>query len=176
MAAGFNYTDILPHLLADAGTSYDLPGVCNEYYDYYMNRATTKSGCIALTVTGELEPLAAIVKEIETKYPGKTYDRAQLQTYEGLDEHVFYDLQGYIEAICDEEDPLLDKFRAQMGKAFPTESRLHTPSFYSVYGLGDAPNGMHTIEDGKYSGVTTSAPCERFAPEWAQTSWYRATH
>ena len=25
---------------------------------------TTKSGCIALTVTGELEPLAAIVKEI----------------------------------------------------------------------------------------------------------------
>ena len=23
MAAGFNYTDILPHLLADAGTSYD---------------------------------------------------------------------------------------------------------------------------------------------------------
>lgn len=71
MAAGFNYTDILPHLLADAGTSYDLPGVCSEYYDYYMNRATTKSGCIALTVTGELEPLAAIVKEIETKYPGK---------------------------------------------------------------------------------------------------------
>lgn len=113
MAAGFNYTDILPHLLADAGTSYDLPGVCSEYYDYYMNRATTKSGCIALTVTGELEPLAAIVKEIETKYPGKTYDRASLQTYEGLDEHVFYDLQGYIEAICDEKDPLLDKFRAQ---------------------------------------------------------------
>ena len=176
MAAGFNYTDILPHLLADAGTSYDLPGVCSEYHDYYMNRATTKSGCIALTVTGELEPLAAIVKEIETKYPGQTYDRASLQTYEGLDEHVFYDLQGYIEAICDEKDPLLDKFRAQMGKAFPTESRLHTPSFYSVYGLGDAPNGMHTIEDGKYSGVTTSAPCERFAPEWGQTAWYRATH
>lgn len=112
MAAGFNYTDILPHLLADAGTSYDLPGVCSEYHDYYMNRATTKSGCIALTVTGELEPLAAIVKEIETKYPGQTYDRASLQTYEGLDEHVFYDLQGYIEAICDEKDPLLDKFRA----------------------------------------------------------------
>ena len=176
MAAGFNYTDILPHLLADAGTSYDLPGVCSEYHDYYMNRATTKSGCIALTVTGELEPLAAIVKEIETKYPGQTYDRASLQTYEGLDEHVFYDLQGYIEAICDEKDPLLDKFRAQMGKTFPTESRLHTPSFYSVYGLGDAPNGMHTIEDGKYSGVTTSAPCERFAPEWGQTAWYRATH
>ena len=176
MAAGFNYTDILPHLLADAGTSYDLPGVCSEYHDYYMNRATTKSGCIALTVTGELEPLAAIVKEIETKYPGQTYDRASLQTYEGLDEHVFYDLQGYIEAICDEKDPLLDKFRAQMGKTFPTESRLHTPSFYSVYGLGDAPNGMHTIENGKYSGVTTSAPCERFAPEWGQTSWYRATH
>lgn len=85
MAAGFNYTDILPHLLADAGTSYDLPGVCSEYHDYYMNRATTKSGCIALTVTGELEPLAAIVKEIETKYPGQTYDRASLQTYEGLD-------------------------------------------------------------------------------------------
>ena len=61
MAAGFNYTDILPHLLADAGTSYDLPGVCSEYHDYYMNRATTKSGCIALTVTGELEPLAASV-------------------------------------------------------------------------------------------------------------------
>lgn len=176
MAAGFNYTDILPHLLADAGTSYDLPGVCSEYHDYYMNRATTKSGCIALTVTGELEPLAAIVKEIETKYPGKTYDRASLQTYEGLDEHVFYDLQGYIEAICDEKDPLLDNFRAQMGKTFPTESRLHTPSFYSVYGLGDAPNGMHTIENGKYSGVTTSAPCERFAPEWGQTAWYRATH
>ena len=36
MAAGFNYTDILPHLLADAGTSYDLPGVCSEYHDYYM--------------------------------------------------------------------------------------------------------------------------------------------
>ena len=174
MAAGFNYTDILPHLLADAGTSYDLPGVCSEYHDYYMNRATTKSGCIALTVTGELEPLAAIVKEIETKYPGKTYDRASLQTYEGLDEHVFYDLQGYIEAICDEKDPLLDKFRAQMGKGLPDgKPAAYAFAFYFARAgiwIGRRSEWMHTIEDGKIFRRNDQRPGANDSPRNGQTS------
>lgn len=172
MANGFAYDEILPDLLRDRGRSYDLERVCRDYHDYYANRATTPSGCIALTVTGELEALASILKEIETR-AARPCDPAQLQTYEGLSEHVFFDLGDYAAAICDDA-ALLEEFGRQMARTFPEESRRHTPSFYSAYGRGSEPQGMHPIRS--YSGVTTSAPCPRFAAEWQQTAWYRATH
>ena len=179
MADGFNYSDILPNLLTNSGKSYDLHQVCYKYHDYYANRKGIQSGCIALTITDQLEPLAAIAKKIEIKYPGQTYDPTLLQTYEGLSDHVFFDIQDYITAICDKKDPLLNEFKEQMEKTFPSESRLHTPWFYTVYGSGDGTTGInndHMYLIRSYSGVTTSAPCERFAPEWEQTAWYRATH
>ncbi|MDE7070050.1 MAG: clostripain family protease [Alistipes sp.] len=172
MASGFAYDEILPDLLCDGGRSYDLPRVCRDYYDYYANRAQTPSGCIALTDTSELEALAAIVREIETR-AARPCDPAPLQTYEGLADHVFFDLGDYIAAVCDDA-ALLAEFERQMARTFPEESRRHTPSFYSAYGRGSDPQGMHPIRS--YSGVTTSAPCARFAAEWQQTAWYRTTH
>lgn len=173
MASGFAYDEILPDLLCNRGQEYDLERVCFDYHDYYANRATTASGCIALTETGELEALASILREIETRAARRPCDPALLQTYEGLADHVFFDLGDYVAAICDDA-ALLDEFGRQMARTFPEESRRHTPSFYSAYGRGSDPQGMHPIRS--YSGVTTSAPCVRFAAEWQQTAWYRATH
>lgn len=175
MATGFPYTTVLPSLLTDNGKGYDLNKVCFNFHDFYANRTPTrKSGCIAQTVCKELEPLAAIVKRIEASSPNK-FNANLLQAYEGLTMHVFFDLQDYIWTIC--SDPALrDEFDLQMAKTFPVVNRLHTPSFYSMYGMGDTPDGMHTVKDTTYSGVTTSAPSTRFILDWKETSWYEATH
>lgn len=166
MAEGFPYADIVPSLLTENGASHDLEAACETFYSYYQNRAKTPSGCITLIQTNELEALASAVKEIEAV--AGTYDPATLQTYEGASQARFYDLRGYVTAICT-DDALLSQFEEQMERAFPV--RLHTDEFYSAYN-----NRMNPIDAAKYSGVSTSAPCATLADAWKKTTWYAATH
>lgn len=179
MAPGFPYDMILPSLLTDQGTHYDLDEICQKYYDYYAQEYAVPSGCIAQTVCSELDALAEIVKQIEQN---RTMDPelSLLQPYEGLWAHFFFDLSDYIHAICDDQ-ALLDEFDRQMERTFPVRNRLHTPWFYSYYGgngdesaPGPYPAYMNRITS--YCGVSTSAPAQRVAAEWTQTAWYLTTH
>ncbi|MCM1300767.1 MAG: clostripain-related cysteine peptidase [Alistipes senegalensis] len=170
MAAGFPYDRTIPYLFA--AETPDLPRVCREFWNFYEKDWNTvpnnaQSGCISLAVMSELEALAETVSAIHAG-PTDPYDATRLQYYEGLTSHVFYDLDDYIRTIC--TDPALyDSFEKQLARAFPTDCRYHTASFYSAYN-----RRLNPITT--YSGVTTSEPSKQFTDQHKETSWYRRTY
>lgn len=167
MAAGFPYQRVIPRLFAPDGKC-DLEGVCKAFYEYYISDSSIRSGCIALTVCSELEPLAEAYRRLVAG-PTVEVDRAQLQYYEGLSEHLFYDMGQYAERLSADAS-LLDEFRRRFDAAFPESCRLHTPYFYTAFGSD------HFVDVDYYSGVTISEPARRNTDLNRETEWYRATH
>ena len=166
MAQGFPYERAMPWFFTDGGKEYNLTKVCEAFWNFYMNDATTKSGCISLAVMAEMEGMKEIMRHINAA-PQKTYAE-ELQSYEGMSSHIFYDLGHWVELACGDAG-LKEDFKAQLDKAFPKAARLSTPGFYSAY------NGrMNPVA--YYSGVSFSEPSDKYTEENKQTSWYRDTH
>ena len=166
MAQGFPYERAMPWFFTDGGKEYNLTKVCEAFWNFYMNDATTKSGCISLAVMAEMEGMKEIMRHINAA-PQKTYAE-ELQSYEGMSSHIFYDLGHWVELACGDAK-LKEDFKAQLDKAFPKAARLSTPGFYSAY------NGrMNPVA--YYSGVSFSEPSDKYTEENKQTSWYRDTH
>ena len=166
MAHGFPYDTVIPSLFADDGARYDLAAACRNFCNYYNAVDSYKSGCVALTVCEELEALAAAMREINAGATNSV-DATTLQSYDGLKEHQFYDLEEYALTLT-ADDALGQAFVRQMERCFPPAGRFHTAQFYSVY------NGrMNDVR--YYSGATTYAPAETYRQDWQQTAWYAAT-
>ncbi len=175
MGYGLPYDRIVPSLFTANGTSYDLEGVCRNFYEFYLNDWNTlpgnaQSGCIALTVCSELDGMREVMKRINAG-KRKNWNAETLQYYENLSTHLFYDMGHYVDSMCD--DPaLLNEFHTQFDKAFPPACRLHTPRFYSGYGSG----AYITVNPDHYSGVSVSEPSSKYTTENRSTAWYRDTH
>ncbi len=168
MGRGMPYASMLPDLFTDEGKNYDLEAFCRHFHNYYSTTTSTRqSGCIALAVAGEIDALAERMKELNSTAV-QDPDLNGLQTYEGLSRPLFFDLRQYAERIAG-SDEALEAFRCQFDKTFPELYRLHTPAFYSGF------NGrMNPVE--YYSGVTTSAPSDKFPTAYAATAWQSAVH
>lgn len=165
MGRGINYRLALPSLLITEERSYDLQAFCQSFYDFYATTTETRqSGCIALTVTEEILPLAAVTREI-LRGPTREVKLSTQQAYEGLNRTLFHDFRQYIEAVT-EDQTLLEHFEVQFERTFPAACRLHTPEFYSGYN-----GGMNPID--YYSGVSTSALSEKFPTAYANCAWSR---
>lgn len=169
MGYGFPYNKIIPLMLQNGGTSYDLEAICRTYVDHYRTEASTPSACVALTHTAELEALAATVKRVNEAAVKSDFSLRNVQYYEGQSVHSFYDLGDIIEQSCADSEAVA-AFNAQFDKT--VTSRHHTDQFYSAYGSGN--KYYHDIN--KYSGITTSAFVAHYADLWQQTAWYKATH
>lgn len=170
MGNGFPYHYVIPNLFSENGTKSNLQGVCEKFYHYYLNEYNTyfRSGCIAMTVCGELNALAATAKRLFTSGTGEV-NASKLQVYEGLTKHLFYDFRQYVEQIA-RDDVALAAFHEQFDRTFPAACRLHTPSFYSWYYQASL------IPINYYSGVTCSAPSTSYPTENHATDWWKATH
>lgn len=173
MAAGFPYDRITPHLFADKTPREALEAACREFWNFYENdwdsiSGNMQSGCISLAVMAELDALAAAMRDVK-QAAQQAVDIQTLQSYEGFENHLFFDLRQYVEQSCSDQG-LVDAFRAQFDRAFPAESRLNTAQFYSAY------NGtLNTVT--YYSGVTVSEPSQNSrATKNSETAWYQATH
>ena len=166
MAEGFPYKYVIPSLFG--GSKPDLEGVCRSFYEYYLHESGIPSGCVALTVCSELDALAEAYRNIVTG-PTATVDISQLQYYEGMSRHLFYDFGQYVEKLSVSSQQL-EEFRVQFDRTFPESCRLHTPRFYTVFG------SKSYIDVDYYSGVTISEPADRNVELNRQTDWYRATH
>lgn len=168
MDIGFPYHTVVPALLGDNGASFDLDGVCkafNKYYEYNGNR----SGSVSLVDCSQLEPLAEVMKSINL---GKTnvVDDDDLQYYEGLSPHLYFDFGEYVNKLCPDGQKLAE-FNAQLAKSVPSKYTLAT--FYT----GFRPyTGTHKINVDIYSGLSTSQPARKFTTEYKETAWYKATH
>lgn len=171
MASGFPYESILPLMLKDEGTGYDLAAICKTYYDYYMALSGTyQSASVALINASELDALAEKMKAVNSAERTPDFTLDGVQAYDGIGtrnpSHVFYDLEDYVRQSCADSEAVT-AFKEQLAKA--VTSRYHTPMFYSAY------NGV--LNDiNYYSGISTSASVEVYADEWAKTEWYKATH
>ncbi|WP_278973486.1 clostripain-related cysteine peptidase [Alistipes finegoldii] len=166
MGEGFPYERAMPWFFTDGGKGRDLTKVCEAFWNFYMNDATTRSGCISLAVMSEMEEMKEVMRRINAA-PKKSYAE-ELQSYEGMSSHIFYDLGHWVELACGDAK-LKEDFKAQLDKAFPKAARLSTPGFYSAY------NGrMNPVA--YYSGVSFSEPSDKYVEENKQTSWYRDTH
>lgn len=166
MGEGFPYERAMPWFFTDGGKAYDLTKVCEAFWNFYTHEATTKSGCISLAVMAEMEGMKQIMRRINSA-PIKSYAE-ELQSYEGMSSHIFYDLGHWVELVCNDVG-LKDEFKTQLDKAFPKAARLNTPEFYSAYN-----SRMNPVT--YYSGVSFSAPSNKYVEENKQTSWYRDTH
>ncbi len=172
MGNGFPYDTVLPHLFSNKGIETDLQATCQAYYDYYCDYSIP-SGCVALTVTAELDALADITRQINQSYNDDGLDVDSLQSYERLEEGVFFDFEEYMLAKCG-DSTLSDTLYAQMQKAFPEDCRLHTERFFA--NIGVSASSANNYEEyfttiNYYSGVTTSAPSSQMSSEWAKTEW-----
>lgn len=169
MGYGFPYAKLMKYMLANGNSSYNLDKICKEYVEYYKNDATTPSGCVALTTTAELEALAKAMKEVNQVGIKSNFSLSNVQYYEGMAEHSFYDLGHMVELSC-ADATVAAKFKAQLDKT--VTSRYHTDRFYSVYGN----ENVYYHDINYYSGITTSAMVEHYADDWKNTAWYKATH
>lgn len=170
LGAGFPYDRALPHIFASGGP--DLAGVCYEFWYFYMYDWDTEpnndqSGCISLAVMSELDALADCAAALQAG-PLRDCQPGELQYYEGMSSHLFYDFDQYMRAIC-ADDVLYQRFEQQLNRAFPVDCRLHTPEFYSIYSYR-----RHPVDT--YSGVSTSAPSARYQEYYQNTNWYRRIH
>lgn len=178
MAAGFPYDRTVPYLFTGERIGDRLSQVCRAFWDFYQNDWQSvpnneQSGCISLCVTAALDGrdgrpgLDDVTRRLYAA-ARQTFDLNTLQSYEGLATHLFYDLGHYVSLSC-VDAALLDEFRMRFDEAFPAESRLNTPSFYSAY------NGrLNPITS--YSGVSTSKPAQRLQEYYEQTAWDQATN
>ena len=168
----YDLRSVIGYIVASPCVADRLAETCREFWNLYENeyQSTTwkeQSGCISLAVTSQLDALAEVMRRINEK--GKQpFELSQLQYYEGLMTHLFYDLGHYVELSCG--DPaLVEEFTTQLDRAFPPESRLCTKQFYSQYNNGSNP--VHF-----YTGVSVSEPSTKYVAENRMTDWYRDTH
>ncbi len=165
MGAGFPYANIMPLLLKNNGTSYDLDGVCRQFNeDYAANPGY--SGTIALIDCSQLDGLAQAMKRVNNA-DKKEYNTSDIQTYEGLSSHVFFDLGDYVDKMCDDAEVKM-AFDEQLNRT--VKSKYTLDYFLSMYGT----TGKYKVD--VFTGMNTSAPSKLYRPAYEQTAWYKATH
>lgn len=170
MGYGFPYSRIIPHLLSTGGRSFDLDGVCYEFYDHYANSADFGySGCISLIDMSQMEALAESFRQVRATGIKEGVSIGAFQCYDGLSKPLFVDLGDFTKLVAEDETAKA-AFISQLSKTIPT--RYGTNKFYAGWG---SRKGFHSIDSNAYHGISTSYPSEFYRDEYYQTSWYKAT-
>lgn len=173
MAEGFPYFEMGACMLGDV----DYEGICESFYQYYMEDGSMPCGTVAVTVCNELEALAEVMKRInEASEELTASELSQVQVLDGYDPCRFYDLGDYVNFYC-KDAALRGEFERQLERAVPTAFRRHTPTFYSKYG-GNIPDRPGETWINAFSGITTSDPSVAKAVVGVRedTAWWKATH
>ena len=164
---GFPYNKILPHMLENGGSSYDLDEVCKTYNEFYKS-ARGYSGSIATIDCSQIDALASAMKSVNSSAK-REYELSDIQSYEGQRDHIFYDLGDYVNTMCDNQQ-VREEFNRQL--ALTVIYKYTLSSFLSDYGN----RGIYQIDVDTYSGISTSAPSTIYRSEYKQTAWYKATN
>lgn len=164
MAYGMPYHLLAEHMLGEV--DYDAIG--QTFYDFYTDYSMP-CGTIATTVTAELDSLATLMREINTRYTWDGNLTESLQPLDGYSPHIFYDYGDYVANLCT-DSLLLARFNEQLQRAVPPTSCRHTPTYYSALNMQQTPIN-------RFSGLTTSDPStHHLADPKTETNWYKATH
>lgn len=163
MVFGMPYTDIGPHLVGKV----DYDAICKAFLDFYRNYQMPY-GTIGVTACRELDPLAGVMKEINTACTFDTSLRASIQPLDGYTPVLFFDYGDYVTKLSNKRPDLLEKFKLQLERTVPYKQ--HTDYYFTG-------NFSRKIKVNTYSGITTSDPSlHSFAATKKETLWYQATH
>ena len=160
MAAGVPYTMAGGCLL-----DMDMEGFCDAFVDYYL-ATSTPYAVMSVVDCSQTETMAEVMKAVYLA-SDSSITTTELQAFDGLSPHLFYDFGSYAQALCGNDDELSAAVAETLAALVPYSR--HTPSFYSAYN-----KSATTITD--CSGLTTSAPSDNdAATDWQQTAWALST-
>ena len=182
MGEGFPYADAIPYLLKNGGRSYDLQAAVNSFHQYYKEKSQwnertnsapkdewngkSYAGTISLINCSQLDALALAMKEVNNSLKSE-YNREDIQSYEGGDNHLFFDLGDYVDKVCNDESAK-SLLNGQLQRTISTKYAVDF--FWSTF----IHSGYYPITS--YSGLNTSAPSVLCRNSYQQTAWYKATH
>lgn len=165
MGRGMPYDLVLKYLFASGNVRDNLMKYCNEYIRYYRELTPgTKSGTISLIDCAKVEGLAAVVAKIEQGGLNEV-DAFDVQAFELLDEHQFYDLEHFYDLAAKDRSAYSALQNAIYDCVVYT---AHTSSVYSAFGLA----GLFEVE--RSCGLTVNIPSMSyvvFRDQWLKTAW-----
>lgn len=168
MGPGFPYNKVVPYMFG-SGNSWDK--ICSTYVEHYTGVNYYSSASVSLVRTSELEALATVVADINTAYKTDNMDISDIQYFEMLYTHMFFDIDDYISKFATAEQ--YNRFRDQMAKA--VVYRNTTPKIYSAY------RGGKLFDINSFSGISTYIPRVgvdfiTYNAEFYKTSWAKAVN
>ena len=165
MIDGFPYRPITALLFADWN---DLSAVCEKYVSTYLAERDMPHATVALVDMNQLDGVGEAVSKVLSSSRKVEWewlnDVDTLQYYEGLANHVFYDLGDCMARVATDSMALAE-FERAMESAVIWEG--HTPTGYSDYNHKE-----FTIK--RSSGLSIYISREmfpKFAEEYAETQW-----
>lgn len=165
MGRGMPYDLVLKYLFASGNVRDNLMKYCSEYIRYYKELTPgTKSGTISLIDCAKIESLAVAAAQIEQGGLNKV-DAFDVQAFELLDEHQFYDLEHFYDLAAKDRAAYSALQNAISNCVVYT---AHTPSVYSAFGLA----GLFEVE--RSCGLTMNIPSMSyvvFRDQWLKTAW-----
>lgn len=166
MAYGMPYAKIAPYLIGNV--NYEEIG--NEFLKFYQNYTLMPCGTLGITNCSEVEELAGIMKEINTRYTFDPSLTSTIQRLDGYEPTIFFDYGDYVSKLCTDPE-LLTLFNNQLERVVPSRYRKHTEYYYTTV------SGRQQIKINTFSGITISDPSTHvWASTKAETDWYKATH
>lgn len=171
---GFPYDRVVEVLFGSDWNEDNFAAVAAAYVDHY--RRAGSYATISVVRTDRLEDLMLSVRTIRELSAGQDIDPVipEIQFYEGLSTHVFYDLDDYMSNVAELAGSLqqpYSAFGAQLEKTVVFAD--HTDRFFSNMGR----NGYYPVSD--YSGLAVFIPwtgTSVIIPYYQQTEWYRAVY
>ena len=141
---------------------------CNEFFDYYNGMSGWwKTAGISLVNTAGLDSLARCFRKIINEYGDKVPDMnvKRIQCFDRFDNHTSYDLENFVEAICENND-YMNEFRLQLQACVPY--KVSTPILF--------PGDADQIAINSYCGMSVFIPRPEYEASglneaYRQTEW-----
>ena len=170
MAVGMPYDVIGGYLLES-----DYQSVCDGFYDFY-SVYSTPCGTLSVTDCSQLDTMAELMREINSRYTYTGRAEDELQDLDGYRPTIFYDFADYVRHLC-KDDALLAEYEALLARTVIYE--VHTDEYFTVLSSAGT-DGRGTYPIYTTCGLTISDPStghpKATVTQKENTAWWKATH
>ena len=174
IAYGMPYDRIIKHIFADT-PRLGAGGICEEYYNYYMNDFTgdSKFATIALYDCSKLDALAEAMKDVvgpkhtQINQMTRAYLKANIQYFDRYSNHTMFDMAMFVHDLYAEGDPT----RVAFDKAL-----ADVVTYKKTTGM---PLEGFVIPENRYCGISTYIPIAEYDDlntEYLKTDWAKAVY
>ena len=149
--------------------------ICNTFINFYSNYTYNGSpypyGTISVIDCSQVEGMVNLMKEVNTSTYLSPFVESNLQSMDGYEPSIFYDMGDYVRTILHNNSLLLARFNQQLLLLVPEKG--NTPSYYTSLRSGGTVLPIRT-----YSGITISDPSSNPIVTQAlnKNLYYKATH